>query len=128
MSNIDALARDWLEAKKQEQEANQHRLNIEKELTSALSAKDEGSITHNLDGYKVTLTQPVRRTVDAETWSMIESTIDADFQPVKYKLEVDAKGVKWLQENEPMQWAKMAPAFTTKPGKISVKVEEMENA
>jgi len=126
MSNIDALARDWLEAKSDEQKANARRMAIEKEITAALEAKDEGSITHNLDGYKVTLTQPVRRTVDAETWSMIESTIDADFHPVKYKLEVDAKGVKWLQENEPMQWAKMAPAFTTKPGKISVKVEKLE--
>lgn len=128
MSNIDALARDWLEAKNDEQKANQRRLNIEKELTAALDAKDEGSITHKLDGYKVTLTQPVRRSVDADMWAEIEATVDAELHPIKYKIEADPKGMKWLQENEPLEWAKMAPAFTTKPGKISVKVEEMEKA
>lgn len=128
MSNIDALARDWLEAKSDEQKANTRRLAIEKELTAALEAKDEGSITHKLDEYKVTLTQPVTRKVDAKMWSGVKHKIPEQLHPVKTKLEADASGMKWLAENEPKLWATVAPAFTTKPGKISVKVEEMEKA
>lgn len=125
MSNIDALARDWLDARSAEQEAAARRMKIEGELTAALQAKDEGSVTHKLDEYKVTLTTPVRRTVDPDVWAEIEHTIDADFHPVKYKMEVDVKGVKWLQDNEPVQWARMACAFTTKTGKVGVKVEKL---
>jgi hypothetical protein len=128
MSNIDALARDWLDAKSDEQKANARRLKIEKELTAALDAKDEGSITQKLDGYKVTLTQPVRRSVDAEMWESVKYKIPEEMRPVKTKLEADASGMKWLAENEPSFWAAVAPAFTTKPGKISVKVEAMEKA
>lgn len=125
MSNIDALARDWLEAKSDEQKAAARRLKIEGELTAALQAKDEGSITHKLDTYKVTLTQPVRRSVDVDVWESVKDKIPEEMRPVKTKLEADASGMKWLAENEPKFWAAVAPAFTTKPGKISVKVEEL---
>ena len=128
MSNIDALARDWLDAKSDEQKAAARRLKIEKELTAALDAKDEGSITHKLDGYKVTLTQPVRRSLDVKMWGMLKHKIPEQLRPVKTKLEADASGMKWLAENEPKFWAAVAPAFTTKPGKISVKIEEVEKA
>lgn len=125
MSNIDALARDWLEAKSDEQKAAARRLKIEGELTAALQTKDEGSITHKLDTYKVTLTQPVRRSVDVDVWESVKDKIPEEMRPVKTKLEADASGMKWLAENEPKFWAAVAPAFTTKPGKISVKVEEL---
>lgn len=128
MSNIDALARDWLDAKSDEQKAAARRLKIEKELTAALDAKDEGSITHKLEGYKVTLTQPVRRSVDADVWESVKYKIPEEMRPVKTKLEADASGMKWLAENEPKFWSAVAPAFTTKPGKISIKIEEMEKA
>jgi hypothetical protein len=39
------------------------------------------------------------------------------------KLEADATGCKWLADNEPAIWRKIAQAFETKPGKVSVKVE-----
>lgn len=128
MSNIDALARDWLESKSDEQKATTRRLAIEKEITAALEAKDEGSITHKLDEYKVTLTQPVTRKVDEKMWAGVKHKIPEQLRPVKTKLEADASGMKWLAENEPKFWAAVAPAFTTKAGKISVKVEKLEKA
>jgi len=34
--------------------------------------------------------------------------------------------MKYLANNEPVLWGMVAEAFTTKPGKISVKVEELK--
>lgn len=125
MSNIDALARDWLAAKHAEQDAASRRIKIEGELAAALDVRDEGSITHKLEEYKVTLTQPVRRSLDVDSWETVKNEIPEQLCPVKTKLEVDALGIKWLQENEPKMWAKVAPAFTSKKGKINVKVENI---
>lgn len=125
MSNIDGLAAEWLAAKAAETTANKRRLEIEKELAAALDVKDEGSITHKLDLFKVTLTQPVYRKLDAKMWGQVMYKIPEDLRPVKTKVEADASGMKWLAEHEPTMWASIAPAFTTSKGKISVKVEEL---
>ena len=46
MSNIDGLASKWLELKKAERKLIAERHAIEEQITEALEAKDEGSITH----------------------------------------------------------------------------------
>ena len=68
MSNIDGLASEWLEVKAQEKLIIAQRHAIEAQITEALEAKGEGSITHKLDLFKVTLTQPVSRKVDPIVW------------------------------------------------------------
>lgn len=125
-TNTSALARDWLDAKSQEEAARKRRYEIEAELTDALDAKDEGSITHDLDGYKVTLTQPVSRKVDPKMWAMVSKDCPRELHPIKTKIEADAAGMKWLAENQPDVWRKIATAFETKPGKIGVKVVRVE--
>lgn len=127
MSNIDALARDWITAKQEEDAARVRRVKIEGELTAALEAKEEGSITHKLDGYKVTLTQPVTRKLIESEWEKVRGECPMEFWPVKTKLEADATGLKWLAANEPKYLRKIASAFESKKGKIGVKVQEMES-
>ena len=127
MSNIDALAGAWLDAKSAEETAKAMRLKIEADLAEALEAKDEGSITHKLDAHKVTLTQPVYRKLDQKMWGQVMYKIPEQLRPVKTKIEADAAGMKWLANNEPQMWAKVAPAFTTTKGKVGIKVEMMKN-
>lgn len=124
--NIAALARDWLVAKRAENKATAERIKIEEHLSAALDVPKEGSKTHKIDGYKVTLTQPVTRKLDEAMWEKVRDKCQTDMRPVKIKTEADAVGIKWLQNNEPKTWAKIAAAFETKPGKIGVKVEEIE--
>ena len=45
--------------------------------------------------------------------------------PVSMVPKADAKGMKYLADNEPTLWATIADAFTTKPGKVGVKVEKL---
>ena len=127
LTNIDALARDWLNAKAAEDAAKDLRYKIEDQITQALEVKDEGAITHTLEDYKVTLTQPVTRKVDAKKWQMVMDKCPAALLPIKMKVEADAAGCKWLMNNEPKIWDKIAIAFTTTKGKIGVKVEVGKN-
>ena len=123
MTNIEALCASWLEAKRAETTANKQRLAIEKQIAEALDVPTEGSKTHSLDHFKVTLTQPVTRKLDIMAWDKVRDTCPPDLQPIKVKVEADSAGCKYLAKNEPALWAKIATAFETKPGKIGVKVE-----
>lgn len=125
MTNVQALARDWLEAKRAENAANAARIKIEDQLAQALDVPNEGSKTHKIDGFKITLTQPVTRKLDAAAWEKVKQHVPADLAPIKIKLEPDATGCKWLAANDAKTWRKIASAFETKPGKIGVKVEEV---
>lgn len=122
MTNLEGLAQAWLDAKREETAATDKRHKIEAQLASALDVKAEGSITHKLDGYKVTLTQPVSRKLDEGKVDFVNQ-IAGRMAPIKTKVEADATGCKWLAENHPEIWRKISPAFETKPGKIGVKVE-----
>ena len=125
MSNVDGLASEWLEVKAQEKEIIAKRHAIEEQITKALDAKGEGSISHKLEQHKVTLTQPVSRKVDPIVWDKIKDKIPENMHPIKVVMSADAQGCRYLLEKEPRLWAKVSKAFETKQGKIGVKVEQL---
>jgi hypothetical protein len=125
MSNVDGLAAEWLQLKAQEKEIIAKRHAIEAQITKALDAKDEGTISHKLEQHKVTLTQPVTRKVDAVQWDKVKDKIPENMHPIKVSISADAVGCRYLAEKEPVLWRKVAKAFETKQGKIGVKVEEI---
>ena len=123
--NLDILAADWLSIKAEETALTKKRHAIEEQLNAALEAKDEGSISHKTEGHKITLTQPVSRKVDAIIWDKVAKKIPKPFHPVKTVISADAAGCRYLLANEPKLWAKIAPAFATRAGKIGVKIETL---
>lgn len=125
MSNVETLCAAWIDAKRAENAANKRRIEIEEQLAQALDVPSEGAKTHKLDAYKVTLTQPVTRKLDEDIWARVSGLVPEALRPVKVKLEADATGCKYLANNEPDMWKKIAKAFETKPGKIGVKVEAL---
>lgn len=122
MSNIAPLYEAWLAAKSAEAKANKERLRIEADLVKALDVPEEGSKTQDIDGYKVTVTQPVSRKLDAAEWERVKLLIEPVMWPIKMKAEADASGCKYLANNEPETWAMIASAFTTTPGKVGFKI------
>ena len=123
MSNVDGLAAEWLQLKAQEKEIIAKRHAVEKQITEALDAKDEGTISHKLEEHKVTLTQPVSRKVDVHVWDKVKDKIPDHMHPVKHSISADGVGCRYLAEKEPVMWRKIAKAFETKAGKVGVKVE-----
>jgi len=123
VSNIDGLASNWLEVKAQERQIIAQRHAIEEQITAALEAKGEGSISHKLEHHKITLTQTVSRKIDPVVWEKIKHKIPESMHPVKTSLSVDSVGCRYLAEKEHRMWSKVADAFETRQGKIGVKVE-----
>ena len=121
-SNITGLCGAWLEAKRREDEAKEARIKIEEEISQALDTKTEGAVTHRVEPYKVTLTQPIYRKIDLGVWETIKHNLPAEAWPIKIKIEVDDAGCKWLARERPDLWAIAAKAITATPGKIGVKV------
>jgi hypothetical protein len=125
-SNVEGLCGAWLEAKRREDEAKKARLEVEAQIGAALEKKPEGAITHKLEHYKVTLSQPIYRKVDPVKWDGVKTLISANLWPIKTIIEADATGCKYLANNEPALWAMIAGAFTVTPGKVGVEVKANE--
>lgn len=123
--NIAPLARDWIEAKQEEDYARARRLEIESQMIGAIDIPAEGSRTHKVERYKITVTQPVSRKVDMAEWVKVGLDLPESLRPIKTKIEADPAGCKYLAENQPNVWARISSAFTTTPGKVGFKVEEI---
>jgi hypothetical protein len=123
---VKELAEALLRAKAVERKANAERIAAEEALIAALGKRDEGSKTHTIDGYKVTITGKVSRKMDWKAWAEIEQSIPVHLRPVKMKPELDEKGVKYLQANEPEIY-KLLP-LSVSPAKTAVDVEITDKA
>lgn len=121
--NLKPLAQAWLDAKHAEAMANAECLKIEAQMVDALEVPTEGSKTHKIEGYKITVTQPVTRKIDADAWAKVSAKCPTSMQPIKTRIEADAAGCKYLADKEPAIWKRIAAAFETKPGKVGFKVE-----
>jgi hypothetical protein len=106
MTNIDELAAEWLAVKNEELALTAQRHAIEEKLAAFLETKNEGSITHKLEEFKVTLTQPVTRKLDLVHWEKVKSKIDESLYPIKTVVSADPIGCRYLAEKEPKLWGK----------------------
>ena len=118
-------ASDWMDAKSQEIAANKRRIEIEEEILSLVTSKTEGSESYQVGPYKVTLTGRLNRKVD---WDMLPKLgIPEDMLPLKHKPELDLKGLRYLESNEPEIYKTFCKALTVEPAKTSVTVIRNEN-
>lgn len=120
------LYEQWLSAKAEEDAARQRRIDLESDIVSEHGCKEEGSATHHADGYKITITGKMNRTLDRGAWESIAPTIPEHLRPVEYKPSLDVKGLRYLQQNEPELYRIASEAITAKPGKAAVKIEKEE--
>lgn len=123
MRNEVEIAEELFAAKQAEREANEKRVALEEELIAILGQKEEGAQTHQVGGYKITITGKLNRKID---WDMFDSAIAAripeSMHPVKIKRELDETGVKYLANNEPQLYKVLASALTIKPAKTAVTI------
>jgi hypothetical protein len=122
------LCRDWLDSNAAEDAAKTRRIEIENALIAQLGAKSEGSKTHDLGEFKVTITGVVNRTLDKEIWETIKDKLPQEVRPVTYEPKLDITGVKWLQEHQPEDYRILAQAMIVRPGKVGVKVVQINKS
>ena len=122
---VEDAASDWMDAKNEEIAANKRRIEIEEELLSFLTSKTEGSESHQIGPYKVTLTGRLNRKVE---WDILPKLgIPEDLIPVRNKPELDLKSLRYLESNEPEMYKLFSKILTIEPAKTSVTVIRNEN-
>lgn len=118
---IEQLSVEWIAAKRAEAKANKDRIQIEEAIVALTGKRDEGSQTHAVEGFKITVTGKVTRKMDWDKWETIKSQIPLNLHPIKTKLELDETGVKYLQSNEPEIYALLP--IEVKPAKTGIEVK-----
>jgi len=124
--SVSELAEAWLRAKCREEAANAERIAIEERLIEFVDTKSEGSMTTKLDDFAVTVTCRINRSISDDGIIAIKGLIPVEYQPLKTKVELDAKGLDWLKENRPQYYRVAADYVTSKPGKPGFKISRIE--
>lgn len=121
--SLEALTNEWLQAKKEESDANKRRVAIETQMLAHIQTKAEGAVTVEAGLFKVTAETKLNRTIDWDAYDAIREQIPERLRPVKFKRELDATGCKYLENNEPQIYALLAPCITVKPAKTAITVK-----
>jgi hypothetical protein len=120
---LENLVPMWIEAKRQEDAAKQHRLQIEERIFAVQPAKEEGSTTVEAAGYKVTLTGKLAyKADDLDALREITRTWDSSLVPIKTTHALDDTGCKYLRRERPELWTQLARVITVSPAKTGIKV------
>lgn len=121
---IDQLVANFIAAKAEENAANKRRIAIEEQIIAQLGKRDEGSQTHELtSGMKVTITGKLSYKADMEKLQAICAKLPPEMRPIKTETKLDETGAKYLRNNEPQIWAKLAAAITIKDAKPSIEIK-----
>lgn len=124
---IDPLAaavHAYIAAKRDEDLAKKHRLELEERILALTPAKEEGSQTIEVGGYKLTTTGKLTYKCD-DVKALAEACAGwpANMVPVKTEIKLDETGCKWLRANDPDTWASLSRHITVAPAKTSVAVK-----
>lgn len=125
--SVETLARSWLDAKRDEDEAKARRQAIAKEICERLPS-DELEMTDRRDmgDLRLAITRKLNRSVDnkalSSDWAQLPRTVQETF---RWKPEVDLKNLRALEFANPDDYSIAATYITTKPATPSVEVEEV---
>ena len=126
--DVQGLIEQWRIKKTVEDELKAERQAIAKQIAEALEHPEEGSKTHAVGPYKVTVKGTINRRVD---WGALDGVFERHPEchaPVRVKRELDDKGVRWIRDNAPEIYAEMAETITAKPEAPGIKVEVVGDA
>lgn len=118
------LVEAYVQAKKAEDAAKKHRVEIEERILALAPAREEGSETTTLDnGLKLTTTGKLSyKADDLEALREITRGWDANLVPIKSVSALDETGCKYLRKERPELWKQVAGVITVAPAKTALKV------
>lgn len=120
---LEHLVPMFIEAKRAEDEAKKKRVEIEERILAVAPAREEGSVTVETGGFKLTTTGKLSyKADDLNALREICRSWDSNLVPIKTTSALDETGCKYLRANRPELWAQIARVVTIAPAKSSVKV------
>lgn len=123
---LEQLATAYVLAKDEEHRATTLRRELAAQIQALTGHTTEVQKTYDGGEWKVVVKAPLITAMDWKKWESVKEQIPEGLQPTRWKLELDEKGVKWLQNNEPDVYAVLATALTVKPGAVQVTVTSKE--
>ena len=121
--NLEGLVDQFIAAKRDEDAAKKKRLEVEERILALAPAKEEGSQTIEVGGYKLTTTGKLAYKADSiDAVRAATASWPAELVPLKSKTELDDTGCKYLRRERPDLWQQIAKAITVKPAKASLSV------
>jgi hypothetical protein len=123
VETVEQMLEQWIAVKRREDEANAERVAIEQRISQVLHVPQEGAQTHQVGGYKVTLTGKLTyKVADVQQLISLAARLPEGMRPIKSEPKADEAGLKYLRNKEPALWALIAEAVEVKPAKVAVKV------
>jgi hypothetical protein len=120
---LQELAKQAMALKRIEADAKANRDEIEKEIVSLIETKEEGTVGITTESFKIKIQTKLNRSIDEETFEKIKAQIPEELRPIRAKIELDTKGYRYLEENNPKLFSIFAKCVTSKPAKPYVTVE-----
>ncbi|HWS74685.1 MAG TPA: hypothetical protein VN324_06035 [Quisquiliibacterium sp.] len=124
--SLETLVDQWTAAKRDEEAANRHRVEIEAAIIERTGEPEEGSQTVELaDGRKLTVTSKITRTIDEQLWKSVLHDVPEHLRPIVFveRAQLDLRGLRWLRENQPQMYALVSTAITAKRAKSAIVVK-----
>jgi len=121
---LEDLVEAYIQAKKAEDAAKKHRVELEERILALAPAREEGSETTTLNnGFKLTTTGKLSYKVDdIEALREICRDWDGNLVPLKTATTLDETGCKYLRKERPELWKQVARVITVAPAKTALKV------
>ena len=116
------LCMKYMDAKAAEAAAKEERLVAEAKLLAAINpSKLEGTETKATDGFKVSITTKLNRSLDYPAYKSLELPDNLAFVDMKPSLNI--KNLRMIERIDP---ALVAKCVTVKPAKPTIKIEPVE--
>lgn len=120
---LESAVQAYIDAKRAEDEAKRARVAAEERVLAMAPAKEEGSQTIEVGGYKLTTTGKLAYSCDdIDALREITRKWDTNMVPVKTSITLDETGCKYLRRERPDLWQQLSGVITIKPAKTALKV------
>ena len=124
IQEVEDLVRQWQCYKEDEDAAKAMRRNIAESIAARLDHPTEGSKTHTVGPYKVTVKGGVNRKVDWVEFDTAAERRKEPHAPFKPKKELDIKGLHYIEKNHPEYYLELCEAITSTPAAVQITVKE----
>ena len=127
-SLLERAAEALIQARAAEIEANQRRLEAERDVLHLLGEIEvEGTHKSSAGAYTVTVRSSMNRTLDRDVLVQIAPQIPEQIAKrlFRWKPELELRELRYIQDNEPELYGIVAQAITMKPAKPSISVERV---
>lgn len=120
---MNELIDQYLFHLKEEQAAKKARIALADQIADKLGRPEEGQQTHTVDGWLITVKQPVNRKV--LDWDAFDrACAGAAHSPCRVKRELDVTGLRWFEQHDSDRYLEIAKTIESKPGQVSLAIKE----